>query len=66
MNGLRIVHSGGWFTATTPDLPLVAGYGKTEAEAVERLRLEIEAREMNLQDELDRVRRVRAEWKDAS
>lgn len=66
MNGLRIMHSGGWYTATLHTLPLVSGYGKTEAEAVERLRLEIEAREVNLQDELDRVRRVRAEWKDAS
>lgn len=40
MNGLRIIHSGGWYTVTVPTLPLVAGYGKTEAEAVERLRNE--------------------------
>lgn len=63
---VRIVEGGTWFTATVPELPLIAGYGRTPEEATERLRREIEAREWHLLDELERVRAARAAWQEAS
>lgn len=61
---VRIVEGGTWYTATVPQLPRIAGYGKTPREAETRLRAEIAALEVNLQDELDRIRAVRAAWAD--
>lgn len=62
MNDLRVIEGGGWYTATLASLPLIAGYGKTSDEAIERLRLELAALEYRLSDELDRVRAARMTW----
>lgn len=62
MNDLRIIEGGGWFTATLRQFPRLAGYGKTPEDAERRLRLEIEARAILLEDELERLREVREAW----
>jgi hypothetical protein len=61
-DNVRVIVAREWFSATTPTLPMIVGYGRSAEEATARLRAELDALEVNLQDQLDRIRAVRAAW----
>jgi len=51
-----IVSKGGWVTATLASAPMIAGYGRTDVDALAALKREIAARAERLEQEAAELR----------
>ena len=56
MEARYIVSKGGWVTATLVGAPMIAGYGRTDADALASLKREIAARAERLELEAAELR----------